>query len=471
MPGGINWTGAIRWPTWFATQAAAYGVGFWLVWKVNIGPLFEHGKDGEAWTNIVLLLLVPFIASSRKRSLGKTKFWKGVWISAIMAVCYYNSVGGVSEGKDTHIEQRAATQTTIGDWETTLQKLDEEKKKIPADHRVVTKAEFENAQRKRDDAVKTRERECAVEFINASPNRYKAQQACEKDRADATQAQKDFDPISIGWGYEEALEKIRVAAEHAEAEKTKLGPKPTSLDPAAQKISDIITFGLISAKWISAFIPLLLAGLADLTYAMGSPLAAKEMSIWLAEMWGEDWKQQKIWLRAVDPARGPQLPMVVHPTSTLDEELPPQNVVELTPREEKPPPRKPGRTSTLLIAGPTPKKASRDEYVAGVLAWLKGVTQTPEGERYTPSALHLVYAKYAEKEGFPVAPPNVFGGIVRNEGKLTTRKLKGQDYFKVTIRGASIKLVKTDLRTPTPTPSGPTPCGVTPTPTYAVGAP
>ena len=64
--------------------------------------------------------------------------------------------------------------------------------------------------------------------------------------------------------------------------------------------------------------------------------------------------------------------------------------------------------------------------------------------------------------------PNIFGSIVRNEGKLTTRKTKGQDYFRVAIRGASIKLVKTDLRTPTPTPSGPTPY---PTPTYAVGAP
>ena len=204
---------------------------------------------------------------------------------------------------------------------------------------------------------------------------------------------------------------------------------------------------------------------------MGSPLVAKEMSVWLAEMWGEDWKQQKIWFRAVGPARGAQLPMAVHPTptpevletSTLDEEL--------TPQEEKPPSRKPGRTPTLMIEGPTPDKISRDKYVEGMLEWRKGVTQTPEGERYTPSALHLVYAKFCEKEGLPVAPVNIFGSIVRNEGKLTTRKMKGQDYFRVTIRGASIKLVKTDLRTPTPTPSGPTPCGVTPTPTYAVGAP
>lgn len=224
LPGGINWTGAIRWPTWFATQALAYGVGFWLVWKVNIGPLFEHSKDAEAWTNIVLLLLVPFIASSRKRSIGSTKFWKGVWIAAIMAVCYYNSVGGVSEGKDTHIEQRQATQTTIGDWETTLQKLDEAKKKIP-EHQIVTKAKYDNAVKKRDDAVKTRERECAVDFINASPNRYKAQKACEKDRDDATTAQAELDPIATDWGYEEALEKIRLACRARRGREDEARPK------------------------------------------------------------------------------------------------------------------------------------------------------------------------------------------------------------------------------------------------------
>ena len=464
MPGGINWTGAIRWPTWLATQAAAYSVGFWLVWTVNIGPLFEHHKDAEAWTNIVLLLLVPFIASSRKRSIGSTKFWKGVWIAAIMSVCYYNSVGGVSEGKDTHIEQRANTQTTIGDWETALHNLDEAKGKIP-DHKPIKESQYKDAKDKRDLANQTRDRECDPEFLKAHlRDRTNSQAACDTDRQAARDAQRDFDDASERWGYEQALADIEQKTQHAEAEKLKLGPKPMSLDPAAQTITDILFFKMISAKWLSAVIPLILAGLADMTYALGSPLAAKEMSIWLAEMWGEDWQRQKIWLRTVGPAIGPQLPVVVHAAPTPDEELPPPDVVE-------PPPPKPERTPTLMIAGPTPKKASRDEYVAGVLAWLKGVTQTPEGERYTPSQLHLVYAKYAEKEGFPVAPPNIFGSIVRNEGKLTTRKTKGQDYFRVAIRGASIKLVKTDLRTPTPTPSGPTPCGVTPTPTYAVGAP
>ena len=163
---------------------------------------------------------------------------------------------------------------------------------------------------------------------------------------------------------------------------------------------------------------------------------------------------------ATGPAIGPQLPMAVQREARV---IP-------TPEEELPP-QKPVRTRTLMMAAPTPKKVSRDEYVAGVLAWLKGVTQTPDGERCTPSALHLVYAKFCEKEGFPVAPVNIFGSIVRTEGKLTTKKTKGQDYFRVSIRGAQLKLVKTDLRTPTPTPSGPTPCGVTPAPTYAVGAP
>ncbi len=124
-----------------------------------------------------------------------------------------------------------------------------------------------------------------------------------------------------------------------------------------------------------------------------------------------------------------------------------------------------------MMAASTPKKMSRDEYVAGVLAWRKGVTQTPEGERYTPSALHLVYAKFCEKVGLPVAPVNIFGSIVRTEGKLTTKKTKGQDYSRVAIRGAQLKLVTTGLRTPTSTPSGPTPYGVTSTPTYVVRTP
>ena len=179
---------------------------------------------------------------------------------------------------------------------------------------------------------------------------------------------------------------------------------------------------------------------------------------------------------ASGPAMEPQRPMAVPTPEVSVAPTPevlssPQNVVELAPQQEELPPRKPGRTPTLMIAAPTPDKISRDKYVEGVLEWRKGVTQTPEGERYTPSALHLVYARFCEKEGLPVAPVNIFGSIVRNEGKLTTRKTKGQDYFRVAIRGASIKLVKTDLRTPTPTPSDPTPCGVTPTPTYAVGAP
>jgi hypothetical protein len=57
----------------------------------------------------------------------------------------------------------------------------------------------------------------------------------------------------------------------------------------------------------------------------------------------------------------------------------------------------------------------------------------------------LPYAKFCEREGFPIAASNIFGSIVRNEGGLTTTKIKGQDYFRVVIRGANttrLKVVK-----------------------------
>ena len=61
-----------------------------------------------------------------------------------------------------------------------------------------------------------------------------------------------------------------------------------------------------------------------------------------------------------------------------------------------------------MIAAPTPDKISRDKYVEGVLEWLKGVTQTPEGERYTPSATPSSIRQICEKEGLPVAPAQYF---------------------------------------------------------------
>jgi hypothetical protein len=121
------------------------------------------------------------------------------------------------------------------------------------------------------------------------------------------------------------------------------------------------------------------------------------------------------------------------------------HVVELAPQNEEPPPLAVEQTSTPMKRTFTPEKPKRGDYVEGAMEWMNGVTQTPEGERYTPSGLQRVYAKFCEREGFPIAPPNIFGGIVRNEGGLTTTKIKGQDYFRVVIRGANtthLKIVK-----------------------------
>jgi hypothetical protein len=124
---------------------------------------------------------------------------------------------------------------------------------------------------------------------------------------------------------------------------------------------------------------------------------------------------------------------------------PTPHVVELAPQNEEPPPLAVEQTSTPMKRTSAPKKPKRGDYVEGVMEWMKGVAQTMEGERYTPSGLHLPYAKFCEREGFPIAPPNIFGSIVRNEGGLTTTKIKGQDYFRVAIRGANttrLKVVK-----------------------------
>ena len=124
---------------------------------------------------------------------------------------------------------------------------------------------------------------------------------------------------------------------------------------------------------------------------------------------------------------------------------PTPHVVELAPQNEEPPPLAVKQTSTPMKRTPTPDRPKRKDYVEGVMEWMKGVTQTPEGERYTPSGLHLPYAKFCEREGFPIAAPDIFGSIVRNEGGLTTTKIKGQDYFRVAIRGANttrLKVVK-----------------------------
>ena len=268
----------------------AYGIGFALVCVVNLYPLYRADQIGAAFTNLVLLLFVPFLVEHSKRKKGLAKFGLRAFVAASLYACYFNSVGGVSEGRDTHIEQKVDVQGQIGTWEAKIVSLRTEDGRIP-DHKPINERQYLDSKEKRDEANRTRDRECSPEFTQAHlKDKTKSQEACDKDREKADKAQADFDDASLRWGYEQAHKENIDAIEAARAEIRKLGPKPVAADPSADKISRIITFGMISAQWLSDLMPLLLALLADLAYAIASPIVAKEIE---HTMLGED-DQKKI---------------------------------------------------------------------------------------------------------------------------------------------------------------------------------
>ena len=454
---------------WFGgTNGLAYLICFGVVFVTNVRPAIEAKEYGHAFCYAVFVLIMTQIFGGMKHHPG----WNVIPVFLVgmlyFAGNYFNNIGSTAKAQDAINGTATAKIQTIGDWDTQITNLTTEQSKLPTFERT-TEAEFNAAKETWGDAKKVRDAEC--KFMGT---------ICRQKETAAATAETKYKDLATRWGLTQDADRIERSLTEARTRKGSQGAKPRYGDAAAGILAK--RFDINEAD-VADYAAMYYALLNELCPIVGLPYLLLSIERFFAFLWGRNWQdkgddvptplataqmvakavaQKQIELAAISEVRVPDIPTPEVSIAPTPEVLSsPQNVAELTPQEEKPPPRKPGRA-------PTPKKASRDEYVAGVLAWLKGVTQTPEGERYTPSQLHLVYAKYAEKEGFPVAPPNVFGSIVRNEGKLTTRKTKGQDYFRVAIRGAQLKLVKTDLRTPTPTPSGPTPY---PTPTYAVGAP
>jgi len=289
---------------WSVSFVLVYGAGFAVVCITNIGPLLAKPETyGLAFMNAVLLVFMTNVFSEAG---ALRDLWKKA--GALILGClffvgaYYNSVNGVSEGRDRTGGENATKIETIGSWKTQIEewrKLDE---KIP-EHPPVTEEQYNTKLKARDDANALRDAQCKESFIKLAPDRAKALQACDSLRTKAENTQKDFDLVATHWGYENShrayVEKIAEATRRKKEE----GPKPKYEEAAAGRLAPYLSrFGVTEAG-LRDFMPLYYAALADLIFIFGSNLTMRRINRAFEEAWGPGWWRRK------EYAAAPSLPM------------------------------------------------------------------------------------------------------------------------------------------------------------------
>ena len=293
---------------WYLNFVLVYGAGFAVVCITNIGPLLAKPETyGLAFMNAVLLVFMTSIFS-------EAGFLKDPWEKAralflgclFFAGAYYNSVNGVSEGKDKAAGDNATRIETIGGWDTQIEEWHKLDKKIPA-HPPAAEEQYNTKLKARDDANALRDAQCKESFIKLSPDRARALQNCESLRTKAENAQKEFDPISTNWGYEKShrdyIEKIAEATRRKKEE----GPKPKYEEAAAGRLAPYLSrFGVTEAG-LRDFMPLFYAALADLIFIFGSNFTMRRINRAFVEGWGPGW-----WKRN-EPVEAASAPMMVPP--------------------------------------------------------------------------------------------------------------------------------------------------------------
>ena len=256
---------------WSLSFVLVYGAGFAVVCITNIGPLLAKPETyGLAFMNAILLVFMTNIFS-------EAGVLEDPWQKAGTLVlgflfffgAYYNSVNGVSEGRDKTAGENATKIETIGNWDTQIEEWHRLDKTIP-EHPRVTEEQYNAKLKARDDANALRDAQCKERFIKLAADRARAFQTCESLRTKAENAQKEFDPVSTHWGYEKSHRDYIEKIAEATRKKKEVGPKPKYEDAAAGRLAPYLSpFGVTEAG-LRDFMPLFYAALADLIFIFGS---------------------------------------------------------------------------------------------------------------------------------------------------------------------------------------------------------
>jgi len=302
----------------------AYGAGFGVVCITNIGPLLAKPETyGLAFMNAVLLVFMTNIFSEAGVLEDPWQKAGTLFLGFLFFFgAYYNSVNGVSEGRDRTAAENAATIETIGSWDTQIEEWHRLDKTIPA-HPPVTEEQYNARLRARDDANALRDAHCKESFIKLASDRAKALQTCEALRAKAEAAEKEFDLISTHWGYEKShrdyIEKIAEATRRKKEE----GPKPRYEEAAAGRLAPYLTLFGVTEAGMRDFMPLFFAALADLIFIFGSNITMRRINRAFGETWGPGWwKRKEPVAVASAPSIAPQLPAELTAFQTIAEPSP-----------------------------------------------------------------------------------------------------------------------------------------------------
>jgi hypothetical protein len=163
----------------------AYGIWAALVWRVNITPLFRAEQDELAYINIVLLIFSPVVFAEAQH-LGK--FYgrlARIFVAAAMFGCYFNSLNGIADKKDSTSADRQTKLVQFGEWKTKIEGYEAQANQLPKpDHYIyTTEIEYQDKKTSLENATKKVERECEPTFIRKSIDRDKAQRVCDVDRS------------------------------------------------------------------------------------------------------------------------------------------------------------------------------------------------------------------------------------------------------------------------------------------------
>jgi hypothetical protein len=108
---------------WSLSFVLAYGAGFGVVCITSIGPLLAKPETyGLAFMNAVLLVFMTNIFSEAGVLEDPWQKAGTLFLGCLFFFgAYYNSVNGVSEGRDRTAGENAAKIETIGTWETKIE--------------------------------------------------------------------------------------------------------------------------------------------------------------------------------------------------------------------------------------------------------------------------------------------------------------------------------------------------------------
>ena len=309
---------------WSVSFVLVYGAGFAVVCITNIGPLLAKPETyGLAFMNVVLLVFMTNIFSEAGVVSDPWQKAGTLFLGCLFFFgAYYNSVNGVSEGRDRTAGENATKIETIGRWDTQIEEWHKLDQKIPG-HPPVTEEQYNTKLKARDDANALRDAQCKESFIKLAPDRAKALQTCESLRTKAENAEKEFDLISTHWGYEKShrdyIEKIAEATRRKKEE----GPKPKYEEAAAGRLAPYLSHFGVTEAGLRDFMPLFYAALADLIFIFGSNITMRRINRAFGKTCGPGWWKRKEPVEAASvPSMVPPLPAELAAFRTIAERSP-----------------------------------------------------------------------------------------------------------------------------------------------------